>query len=179
MKLSFTEKALLFLADLEDFRMASFSINSALLYSAGHPALHKNHAEMIKYLANRRKRIKFQNTLYRMVKQKILQKRIEGKKCGYLLTPEGKKEIFKLKLKQLKKKKLQDNRWLMVFFDIPEKRRILRDYLRDMLKNIGFNQLQKSIWVSRYDIAKEVEIFLNENNLEKLVHIMIIEKKFY
>lgn len=179
MKLTFTENILLFMADLEDKRRAAFNIKASLLYLSGHPALHKNYIGMAKFLEKRKKRPKFQNVLYRLLKRKVLQIKMNGKTCGYAITDKGKNELFKLRMKKLKKNKLSKSRLLMVFFDIPETKRDLRDSLRDMLINIGFEKLQRSIWITDFDVVKDVSEFLNKNHLKKMAKMMIVEKKFF
>jgi len=44
-----------------------------------------------------------------------------------------------------------DERWRILIFDIPEKRRRLRNRLRDTLRAVGFKQLQRSVWVYPHD----------------------------
>lgn len=58
-----------------------------------------------------------------------------------------------------------DKQWRIVIFDIPEKRRVARNQLRDMLKNIGFYQLQGSVWVYPYDSEDLVTLIKAEYTL--------------
>lgn len=43
-----------------------------------------------------------------------------------------------------------DGKWRILIFDIPEKRRHLRDMLRDRLVRLGFVNIQKSVWLTPY-----------------------------
>ena len=45
-----------------------------------------------------------------------------------------------------------DGAWRILFFDIPESKRKYRDYLRRVLKRVGFKELQRSIWVYPYPV---------------------------
>lgn len=47
--------------------------------------------------------------------------------------------------------KLGNNARLMVIFDIPEERAQLRRQLRAVLRQLDFQQVQQSVWVSDYD----------------------------
>lgn len=58
-----------------------------------------------------------------------------------------------------------DGGWRIVFFDIPEKDRKHRDYLRKVIKLVGFKEFQRSIWVYPYPVPG----FLKELMLEKNV----------
>lgn len=45
---------------------------------------------------------------------------------------------------------LWDGRWRVIFFDIREKRRSVREQLRSLLRGAGFVRLQDSVWVYPY-----------------------------
>ena len=84
--------------------------------------------------------------------------------------------VLKTALKKVKKKKRRDGNWLMLIFDIPEKKRKLRDLLRENLQILGFKLLQKSIWVCPYDILEQVQGIIQKYNLEKYVKIFLIKE---
>jgi len=76
-------------------------------------------------------------------------------KQGIILTKKGAEKVFKAKLKMHKNKKRSDGKWQMVIFDVPEKKRIFRDILRENLRILGYKMLQQSVWVSPYDVLQE------------------------
>ncbi len=49
-----------------------------------------------------------------------------------------------------------DGQWRFFMFDVPEKRKALRESLRDRLKSFGFFRFQKSVWVHPFECEKEV-----------------------
>jgi hypothetical protein len=49
-----------------------------------------------------------------------------------------------------------DGQWRFFMFDIPEKKKGLREILRDKLKSLGFFRFQKSVWVHPFECEKEV-----------------------
>ena len=53
-----------------------------------------------------------------------------------------------------------DGKWRVVIFDIPEKERRTRDFLRAKLKELGFGAWQKSIFISPYDWAEDIKELL-------------------
>ena len=88
------------------------------------------------------------------------------KRCGYLEIVEIKNTkslrlTIKGKLKALlplsRKKKEWDGRWRLVAFDIEEKRRGVRGRFREALRMLGFLPLQKSLWITPYDVSEKVE----------------------
>ena len=54
-----------------------------------------------------------------------------------------------------------DRKWRIVMFDVPEKHKKARDALSRSLKNMGFEQLQKSVFVHPFECSKEI-IFVAE-----------------
>ena len=102
----------------------------------------------------------------------------EGK--GILLTSKGMQKAFRIKYKinsrDLKLKKRKDKKWIMVIFDIPEKMRKSRDDLRNFLYTLGFQNLQKSVWVSPYDVYKDLENMIRIHSIDKFVRIFLIEE---
>jgi phenylacetic acid degradation operon negative regulatory protein len=65
----------------------------------------------------------------------------------------------------------------MVAFDIPEKKKIIRNYFRRKLIEFGFWQFQKSIWICAYDVLKEIKEIMENLQIEKFVRIFLIEEK--
>lgn len=74
------------------------------------------------------------------------------------LIEKGALEFLKFNL--LTRKPDWDRKWRVVIFDILEKKRGQRNFLRKQLKWLGFRELQKSVWVFPYDIKKELEELL-------------------
>lgn len=98
---------------------------------------------------------------------------------GILLTPKGKRKALGAKFSlepppQFKKRR--DGKWLMVIFDIPEKKKRLREDFRKFLYSLGFQKLQKSVWVSPYDVQKQLDEIIRVYNLENFIRIFLIEE---
>jgi len=89
----------------------------------------------------------------------VKEEKIDGEKT-LALTSKGKKELFAYKYRrQLAGNKIKwDGKWRIVIFDIREKRRKVRDYLRLELKELGFQHLQDSVWITPYDCAEYIEL---------------------
>jgi CRISPR-associated endonuclease Cas2 len=45
----------------------------------------------------------------------------------------------------------------MVIFDIPEKKKRAREALRNKLKDLGFKELQKSVFIHPYECEDEID----------------------
>lgn len=69
-----------------------------------------------------------------------------------------------------------DGKWRMLSFDIPEDLRKKRNQFRRSIKRIGYKQAQKSLWVSPFVKADEIDLIINEQNLGKYVAYLLVEK---
>lgn len=92
----------------------------------------------------------------------------------YLIN-KGALEVLRFVIK--KKRPKWDKRWRMVIFDIPERKRQQRDFLRLKLKWLGFKELHKSVWVFPYDIKKQIKDLLKICNFvsEGDIRFLIVE----
>lgn len=80
-----------------------------------------------------------------------------------ILTKEGRKKAIKYQLDEMEIKKPEkwDDKWRMVIFDIPEKKKKAREALRNKLKDLGFKELQKSVFIHPYECEDEID-FITE-----------------
>lgn len=68
-------------------------------------------------------------------------------------------------------RKLGSNAQLMVIFDIPEVRAGTRRQLRTLLRNLGFKQVQLSVWITVYDHTTTVREAIRSLGLEQDVQL--------
>ncbi|KKW24127.1 MAG: hypothetical protein UY70_C0012G0011 [Candidatus Kaiserbacteria bacterium GW2011_GWB1_52_6] len=73
------------------------------------------------------------------------------------------------------KKRKWDSRYRVVAFDVPEKRRNIRDRLRNTMSDLGFLQLQKSMWIYPYDCEDLVALVKADLRIGKDVLYMIVD----
>lgn len=69
-----------------------------------------------------------------------------------------------------------DGRWRVMFFDIPEVQRDIRDSLRSELKKLSFGLWQRSVWVTPFDISAELGAYLEKQSLSDTVQIVVGER---
>lgn len=63
------------------------------------------------------------------------------------------------------------NGYCIVTFDIPEKNRHSRNAFRSFLKQSGFEQLQRSVWVHRKDVTTIVAALIDELRIDQWVTV--------
>ena len=64
---------------------------------------------------------------------------------------------------------------VMVLFDIPEKKRKTRNWLRSQLKLWDFEMLQQSVWLGKGPLPKEFSVRLRLLNISECVKIFKIQ----
>jgi len=89
--------------------------------------------------------VKLLSTCYQ---NKLISRTKKNKKTFFDLTVSGKNHIYKRFPQIFWQKEHWNNRWYIVFFDIQEINRHLRDNLRNTLKQTGFSMIQKSVWIT-------------------------------
>ena len=70
----------------------------------------------------------------------------------------------------------QSKKVMIVAFDIPEKKRGYRDWLRHELIGFGFNQIQKSVWFGP-KLSEEFIEYLDEVNILKYLRFFKVSEE--
>lgn len=101
----------------------------------------------------------------------------EGKSVSFFqLTKKGRQKALEGKRKTIKFPVRKDGKMIMLMYDIPESKRHVRHAFRDALEFLGYQMLQKSVWVSSKDVLVETERAVREYGLEDCVNIFVLEK---
>lgn len=99
----------------------------------------------------RKKRV-ISSTISRLKRKGLIE--IAEQSEGYVmcLSKKGDKVLRKYRLRDatVTTPKKWDGKWRLIIFDITEKRKSSRNWLRMELRNIGFVKLQNSVWVYPY-----------------------------
>jgi len=79
-----------------------------------------------------------------------------------ILNEKGKERALQMNFDRLeiKRPKTWDGEWQLVAFDVPEKRRKIRDAFRNKLKELGFYELHHSLFVFPYPCRDEIDFIV-------------------
>lgn len=104
-----------------------------------------------------------------------------GKRKGHsviFLTDKGKKKIldFDLDSIQIVRPKRWDRRWRLVAFDIPVNLRYRAELFRKKVKQLGFYQLQKSLWVFPFECAEQIEYLRDFYEVRPYIKMILAEQ---
>ncbi len=103
---------------------------------------------------------------------------IEKRKKSYRITQKGRVFFAKYHRSDNQTKnrpEYWDGRWRLISFDVPSEFDDERVILRGALKESGFYQLQKSVWIAPYEMTKEFWKFVVLNGFHKYCKVMLIE----
>jgi len=104
-----------------------------------------------------------------------IKKNPDGSKT-LILTNKGKLKALTYHFEKMKIKEGDwDRKWRIVIFDIPEDLRRARDALRMKLKELGFHELQKSVFIFPYECKNEIEFVIEFFGLREHVRFGILD----
>ncbi|MDP3093726.1 MAG: hypothetical protein Q8N16_03085 [bacterium] len=114
-------------------------------------------------------RKKVYDTFYRLKNQGLIKIEERGPQIYIKLTDKGRKKagFFQINDLKIKKPVIWDRKWRIVIFDISELKKMHREAFRGKLKELGFYQLQKSVWAHPFDCVAEIELLRDFFGLDK------------
>ena len=97
---------------------------------------------------------------------------------GLRLTPKGERacRTFEIRGYKTKTPRRWDRKWRVLIFDIPERRKFLREKIRTTLRLIGFVRLQDSVWVYPYDCEDLVALLKSDFKVGQELLYMTVEE---
>ncbi len=103
--------------------------------------------------------------------------RKEGDELFVKLTKKGKLKALLSKMEHdFKQKNPWDGKWRIMIWDIPESSRRHRDMIRAFVKDKGFYQVQKSVFVTPYELPASAINYLKESGLNRFIRFMRVDK---
>lgn len=117
------------------------------------------------YIPSHRKREVTKTALKRLKENRL----ITFSRNYYVLTPEGTRVLEKWRRNdfQLTKPKKWDGKWRIIIFDIPEKKKSVREEIRRIFVNAGLQKLQDSVWVYPYDCEEIITLLKTDYGVSK------------
>lgn len=98
----------------------------------------------------------------------------------YALTGKGRRRALELQVRSAPaRRRVWDGRWRVIIFDVPERRRAARDFLRRELRLAGFCQLHRSVWIAPFDPPPGFDALLDEVGLRSSSRLLLVEAMNY
>lgn len=109
--------------------------------------------------------------LSRLQQQGLIEKKQNKKSFNYQLTLTGHQKLLVNKITRVSKTR-NENYACIIIFDIPEQKHKHRKFLRRLLLQNGFINLQKSVMISPHDLPKEFIELLSDLDIRQNVTII-------
>ncbi|MEA3272699.1 MAG: CRISPR-associated endonuclease Cas2 [Patescibacteria group bacterium] len=130
--------------------------------------------ELVAEIEDAKERKYLRDELRRLKNQRFLKERKRGERLELCLTEKGRKAALRHKI--LECNNILKDRYCIVIFDIPESERCIRNFFRRFLKEAGFIQLQKSVWVTQKNLENYLIELIQTANAEKWFHVIMATK---
>lgn len=91
------------------------------------------------------------------------------------LTAAGKLKALTYKIDEMKIRRPPswDGKWRIILFDIPEKRRKIRDALRHHLRQLGCYEFQKSVFVHPFECRDQIDFIIEFYQARPFVRFIV------
>ncbi len=131
---------------------------------------------------NKENQNRFKHFIYHLRKERLIENIKKDKGMFVKITSAGEKLLSKLRQRKdqdLPEKTypvLEKDELKIIIFDVPEKEKRKRAWLRSALRNLEFTMIQKSVWSGKTKLPQEFINQLHKLNLLSHVEIFTISK---
>lgn len=161
---------------LSDRRTAMQKMRNAIVH--GPPGFKKRWTDVY------RERQNFYSLMNRLKRDGFIVKKGERRGSDWHITKAGIKHLERLKENPSLSAKLLRRRYIkkesaspvIVTFDIPERERRKRNWLRMQLVALGFEMLQRSVWIGKIQIPNGFMIDIRQQGIIPYIHILSVNK---
>ncbi len=97
-------------------------------------------------------------------RQMLLRPITRGRIAMPEITEAGKKRLAQI-IPVYDQKRVWDGRMHLVTYDVPETKRLDREALRDVIRQLGAGRLQDSVWITPYNPVDALRAFIEKHHL--------------
>ncbi|MDP3763584.1 MAG: hypothetical protein Q8Q92_02960 [bacterium] len=125
-------------------------------------------------LPNRRQKEYVSSSTTKLVKRGLLF--YDG--IGYQMTSKGESLLRRWQFAdfKLQKPRKWDKKWRVMIFDIPEKKKKIRDNLTLLFRQAGIRRLQNSVWIYPYDCEDIITLLKTDFGIGKNLLYLIVDE---
>jgi DNA-binding transcriptional regulator PaaX len=155
----------------------ALSILMGISYDRHHP-----HASFYKDVFNENDEKDFQRrylrrAVKRLEKREFIRVSRRGKTEEVVLTDRGRKEVLMVALESMviKRPSTWDHKWRIVIYDIYSNKKVTRDKFQRILRNSGFYELQKSVYLHAFPCSSEVDLLRRYLGIDGEVRFIVAD----
>jgi DNA-binding transcriptional regulator PaaX len=96
----------------------------------------------------------------------------------YQLTSKGESLLRRWRFSDFKlfKPKKWDRKWRVIIFDIPEKKKKIREQMRHLFSQAGLRRLQDSVWIYPYDCEDVITLLKTDFGVGRDLLYLIVDE---
>lgn len=130
--------------------------------------------QLFKKLDNRAQEREYRRLVSYMKQRRLIKYDSDDYEHGLVLTAKGRQRAEHTDIHRLSipTPAVWDGNWRIVLFDIPEKHKVQRNLLSRILRRIGCEQLQRSVWIYPFPFREQLQSVAVTYELEKYVTYM-------
>ena len=128
--------------------------------------------DYFRYLKNRNiDKEKVREKIYYLTKYGYIENIFENRQRIYQITKKGNKHLVESEKDDFKPTIPDhwDGHWRIAVFDIPEKKKVIRNYFRKKIVDFGFIQVQKSVYVFPFECEQKILKLVEKVGIKKNV----------
>ena len=133
---------------------------------------------MYGFVPSKYKRRSYLTKVSEMLSVGDIKREVDSKGRSYLVLSSSGKEKFRRKFRIFRDSHKWDGFFMIASFDIAEKKRKTRDFIRGKLIELGFGMLQESVWVSPYHFEEDLKELTETYRLEDEVLVLTAKSLF-
>lgn len=114
-------------------------------------------------------------TIYDLKKKKLINSVLKNNEHYFELTEKGREMLRWSTIGQRKRTNKWDKSFRLVMFDVPEEKKSTRNVIRRKLLDMGFVQMQKSVFVYPFDCKKDIDALCYFSNSSKFIKYLVIK----
>jgi len=127
-------------------------------------------------------RRRYYDMVYRLKRDGLIEETSKKTRKFFSITAEGLRKLSHLRSSRRERlplplySKEEGARWLIVAFDIPEREKRKREWMRTALRNLGFTMVQRSLWKGRIKVPRKFLEDIRRLNLVNCIEIFEISE---
>ena len=104
--------------------------------------------------------------------------RKHGENVEIYLTKRGLAEfhLYELMERKITRPKRWDGKWHILIFDISERKKYIREKIREILKTLEFQRLQDSVWIHPFECEKILELLRTKYRVRSDALYLLVDR---
>lgn len=127
----------------------------------------------------RNRKLRLQKFLYKLKRDNLIKEVAVDEEVRLALSKKGEEKLAQLKNKFLRKHYSVEKKGkttVIISFDIPEQLKRKRAWLREVIRNLGFDMIHKSVWMGKGALPRELISDIERMNILEFIEIFEVSK---